>query len=218
MHKKTTRLLFFLFLLLPAAALPLSGEELLIDDFSTGLSPHWQPKSFVGETRYTPVTIDGRKALEAESRASASGLVYEKKIDALQLPILSWSWKIDGVLAKGDATTRKGDDYAARIYVVFPSFFFWRTKAVNYIWANKLPKGTTVFNRYTANDAMIAVESGNGLAGRWLEEKRNIRDDFKSCFGEDPPMIGAIAIMTDTDNTGETATAYYGPIRLLSGQ
>jgi len=211
-----TVLILLALLLLPASFS--AAEELLIDDFNAGLSPHWQVKSFAGETRYTPVTIDGRPALRAEARASASGLIYKKEIDPRKLPILSWSWKIDGVLAKGDATTKKGDDYAARVYVVFPSFLFWRTKAINYIWANKLPKGDRVYNPFTANAAMIAVESGNAMAGRWLDEKRDVREDYISMFHGEPPMIGAIAIMTDTDNTGETATAYYGAIRLLSGQ
>jgi len=217
MRTKTTLLLLLVLLLLPAAASHAAAEELLIDDFSAGLSPHWQVKSFAGKTLYTPVTVDGRPALRAEARASASGLVYRKKIDPEKLPILAWSWKIDGVLAKGDATTKKGDDYAARVYVIFPSLLFWRTKAINYIWANKLPKGSRVYNPFTTNAAMIAVESGNALAGRWLEEKRNIREDYESMFHEEPPMIGAVAIMTDTDNTGETAVAYYGAIRLLAG-
>lgn len=211
-------LLFFLILLLlwmPVAG-PCFSEELLIDDFSTGLASGWHEKSFVGHTQYRPVVIDGRHALQATSKASASGLFFEKKIDPRKLPILSWSWKIKHVLKKGDATTKKGDDYAARIYVIFPSFFFWRTKAINYIWANKLAKGKVIASSYTGNSAMIAVESGNTLAGTWQEERRNVLEDFRSFFKEEPPEIGAIAIMTDTDNTGESAVAYYGPIKFLS--
>ncbi len=212
------RVLFFpiLCLLLFSTAGPCFSEELLIDDFSSGLAAGWHEKSFVGHTIYQPVVIDGRHALKATSKASASGLFFEKKIDPRKLPILSWSWKIEHVLRKGDATTKKGDDYAARIYVIFPSFFFWRTKAINYIWANRLPKGKAIPSSYTDNSVMIAVESGNTLAGSWQNERRNIVDDYRSYFKEEPSEIGAIAIMTDTDNTGESAVAYYGPIRLLS--
>lgn len=211
------RLLFFcaLCLLLLLTAGPCFSGGLLIDDFSAGLAPGWHEKSFDGHTQYRPVVIDGRHALQATSKASASGLFFKKKIDPYKLPILSWSWKIEHVLPKGDATTKKGDDFAARIYVIFPSIFFWRTKGINYIWANKLPKGKVIANSYTSNVAMIAVESGNALAGTWQNERRNIVKDFRSYFKEDPPDIGAIAIMTDTDNTGESAVAYYGPIRLL---
>jgi len=121
---------------------------------------------------------------------------------------------VEHVLAKGDAMHKEGDDYAARVYVVFPSLLFWKTRALNYIWANRLPRGNVVPNAFTANAMMIAVRSGPGETGRWLTEQRNIYEDFKQAFGEEPPMVGAIAIMTDTDNTGETATALYGPIRI----
>ena len=214
----TIRCLICLLILasLPLAAGPCFSGELLIDDFKAGLSSGWQEKSFAGHTLYQPVLIDGRHALKAESRASASGLFFEKEIDPHKFPILTWSWKIEHVLRKGDAATKKGDDYAARVYVIFPSFFFWKTKAINYIWANKLAKGKAVASSYTGNSAMIAVESGNKLAGTWQQERRNILDDYRNFFKEEPPDIGAIAIMTDTDNTGESAVAYYGPIKLLS--
>ena len=62
---------------------------------------------------------------------------------------------------------------------------------------------------------MIAVETGSTRTGRWVVEKRNVLEDYRRVFGLDPPKAGAIAIMTDTDNTGEEAVAYYGPIRIL---
>jgi hypothetical protein len=62
---------------------------------------------------------------------------------------------------------------------------------------------------------MIAVQSGPSLVGQWLEEKRNRLEDYRKCFGEDSPKAGAVAIMTHTDNTGERAMAWYGPIRLF---
>jgi regulator of sigma D len=63
---------------------------------------------------------------------------------------------------------------------------------------------------------MIAVQSGPAHVGQWLEEKRNLLEDYRRCFGEDPGKAGVVAIMTDTDNTGEKAMAWYGPIRLLA--
>jgi len=62
---------------------------------------------------------------------------------------------------------------------------------------------------------MIAVQSGPDHVGQWLEEKRNLLEDYHKCFEEDPPKAGAVAIMTDTDNTGEKTVAWYGLIRLL---
>jgi hypothetical protein len=101
------------------------------------------------------------------------------------------------------------------VYVVFPSVLFWRTRAVNYIWANRLPRGAFLPNVYTGNAVMVAVESGDANAGRWIDEERDLVEDYRRAFGEDPPKIGAVAIMTDTDNTGEEAVAWYGAIRFL---
>ena len=59
---------------------------------------------------------------------------------------------------------------------------------------------------------MIAVESGSGRAGQWIRERRDVREDYRHVFGEEPGRVDAVAIMTDTDNTGATATAWYGDI------
>jgi hypothetical protein len=128
---------------------------------------------------------------------------------------LTWRWKVDHVLSKGNALIKEGDDYAARVYIVFPSSFFWNTTALSYIWANTLPQGKGIPNPFNSNSKRIGVETGSARTGRWVVEKRNVLEDYRRVFGLDPPKAGAIAIMTDTDNTGEEAVAYYGPIRIL---
>lgn len=206
--------MFVLALTLEAAG-TLAAGPLLIDDFVKGFSAGWERKAFKGETVYRPIREEGRAAVKAESRASASAMVYRVSLDPKAYPRLSWSWKIVRTIGKGDERTKGGDDYAARVYVVFPSVLFWRTRAVNYIWANRLPRGDFLPNAYTGNAVMVAVESGDGNAGRWIDEERDIVEDYHRAFGEDPPKIGAVAIMTDTDNTGEEAVAWYGAIRFL---
>lgn len=185
-----------------------------LDHYQSGISPKWKEKKFKGQTHYQASIKDGLPCIAATSSASASGLFYEISYDPEVSPLLAWQWQIDNVLTKSDPTQKSGDDYAARIYVVFPSAFFWRTKALNYIWDARLPKETFITNAYTSNAMMIVVESGPDKKGRWIAEKRNIREDFIKAFGEPPPKVGAIAIMTDTDDTGETTTAWYGPIRI----
>lgn len=151
----------------------------------------------------------------ARSRGAASGLYKEVTLDPAKYPVLRWSWKIRGTIPKGNAMTKAGDDYAARVYVVFPrTFSFFRTRAVNYIWANRIPRGSTLPNAFTSNAMMVAVESGDEKAGTWVAEERNVVEDYRMLFGEDPPAIGAVALMTDTDNTGGETVAYYGDITL----
>lgn len=214
--KKTPFLL--LAVLLFSHQVSASAETILIDDFKNGISSGWKEKSFVGNTIYTPTIIDGEPTLQAESAASASGMFYEIKFNPEKMPLLSWRWKVEKIISKGDAHTKDGDDYSARIYVVFPSFLFWQTKALNYVWANKLPKGEAIPNAFTSNAMMVAVQSGEQNVGKWMNEQRNIYEDYKKLFGAPPPMAGAVAIMTDTDNTGEKTTAWYGPITLSDGQ
>ena len=204
-----------MFLFLPSITPPALAFDILLDDYKQGISKNWKEKSFKGSTRYEVVQEDGQRCIRATSDASASALYYEIDFDPRDYPFLAWRWKVNNILAKGDETKKEGDDYAARVYVVFPSALFWRTKAINYIWANKLTAGQAVPNPFTSNACMIAVQSGPTLVGQWMEEKRNLLEDYRKCFGEDPPEAGAVAIMTDTDNTGEKAVAWYGPIRLL---
>lgn len=206
-------------LLCPAAiiTLLLSGSTalagpVLIDDFKESIRPGWQVKEFKGFTTYTPAVEDNLPCLKASAEGTASGLFYEIKYDPQRQPILAWKWKIDNIVKDGNALTKAGDDYAARIYVIFPAFFFWNTKALNYVWANQLAKGTAVPNSFTSNAMMIAVESGSANTGKWQEYRRNIYEDYQKYFKTAPPGVGAIAIMTDTDNTGNKASACYGPI------
>ena len=196
------------------------SENLVLGNFSAGDLAGWNPKIFKGETSYTLVSDGDRRVLKAHSRATASGLYKEVSLNPRKVPVLRWSWKIAGTIPNGNEKTKEGDDYAARVYLVFPRTLFWKTKAINYIWANTLPKGEALPNAYTANAMMVAVESGNEKAGMWVTEERNVYEDYRRLFGEEPPEIGAVALMTDTDNTGGEATAYYGNIILggLSGK
>ena len=129
-------------------------------------------------------------------------------------------------------TQKKGDDYPARIYVTFAYDpenvgFLERAKfktaqllygeyppmaALNYIWASKAVKGTVVPNPYTQRAMMIVVKSGDADKNKWFTEERNILEDYQKAFGTNPPRISGVAIMTDSDNTKESATTYYGDI------
>jgi hypothetical protein len=195
---------------------PVMAADIVINDYRNGLSSAWEEKSFKGNTRYEVTQEDGEWCIKATSHGSASGLYYQIGYDPKEYPFLAWRWKVKNTLVKGDELKMEGDDYAARVYVVFPSALFWRTKAINYIWANKLAVGQAVPNPFTSNACMIAVQSGPAHLRQWMEEKRNLLEDYRRCFGGDHPKAGAIAIMTDTDNTGEEAIAWYGPIRIQS--
>ncbi len=200
-----------------------------------GLPDGWKPLTFKKiekHTTYTLVKEDDAVVVKAVAEASASGLTRETKINPKEYPIVQWRWKIMNILKKGDVHKKEGDDYPARIYITFEYdasklSFFEKKKyqairllygeypplaAINYIWESKAPIGTMVPNPYTDRVMMFVVESGSAKLDQWINEERNVYEDYKKAFGEEPPMISGVAIMTDTDNTGESATAYYGDI------
>jgi Protein of unknown function (DUF3047) len=207
---KIVAALFFLIFtssLCPAA-------EIVVGAFSSGNLSGWEAKPFKGKTVYSLVPDGEKKVLMAHSRHAASGLLRKITLDTRKYPLLRWTWKVSHSLGKEDITKKSGADFAARVYVVFPRTFFWQTRAINYVWAAKMPKYSSAPSPYTSNAMIIAVESGDGKAGNWVTEERNIYEDYKQLFGEDPPKLGAVAVMTDTDDTRDEVTAWYGDITL----
>jgi hypothetical protein len=231
-----------LVLLIIAMSIPARTDMLVVGGFSVlqpsrGLPAEWEPLTFKGiaqHTQYTLAVDEGMTVVKAHSKAAASGLIRRMEFDPHRFPWIQWRWKIDHTLQKGDATRKEGDDYAARIYVAFAfdaEGAGWAERvrhrtasllagqalpgsALTYIWANRIDRSTIIASPYTSQSMMIAVQSGNQAAGQWVAERRNLVTDYKAAFGKAPPGIIGIAIMTDTDNTGEETTAYYGDITL----
>ena len=186
-----------------------------LPDLTAPGHPGWKEKVFSGRTVYTP--LPGEGLLMAESRGTASGLYHEERVDLRLTPWLNWSWKVGNVLEGVNEREKSGDDYPARIYVVAKGgVAFWRTKALSYVWSSTEGQGAMWPNAFTANAHMIAVRGGSDRPGELVAEKRNIREDWKRAFGEDIEEIDAVAIMTDTDNSGQSARAWYGQPRFTA--
>ena len=191
----------------------MAGEIQPLGVFSSGSLDGWESKSFEGTTSYVPVTLDGVVMLRAESNGTASGMALKKEIDLTKTPFLNWSWRVDHVLSPREETLKSGDDYPARIYVVVSGgFAFWKTRALNYVWASSMPANATWLNAFTSRAQMLALRSGSVDTGRVVFEKRNVREDLKQYLDLDAEKIDAVALMTDTDNGGGRAVAYYGDI------
>jgi len=208
---------------------------------SETLPAGWQPQTFSRIKRHTDyflVEDNGAIVVKAVSDQSASGLAREISITPGEYPVIQWRWKVNNVLQKGDATSKDGDDYPARIYITFAfdpdkAGYLGRLeyeaarlilgkdipyRAISYIWGSNSQAGTMIPNPYTDRVMMFVVESGAGKLQQWVTEKRNVYDDYLKAFGEEPAMISGVAIMTDTDNTGESAVAWYGDIVFRSKQ
>ncbi len=190
----------------------LSMSTVRVANFESGDLSGWKEKQFRGKTNYMIVANDSRNSLIATSSASASALYKEIRIDLVKTPYLNWSWKTENVLTGLNEFTKAGDDYCARVYVVFKHPFFWKTQSITYVWSSKQPIETSWKNPYSSNAMTVAVQSGNTNVGRWVSQKRHIAADYQRLFGEEKRVADGIALMTDTDNSGQSATAYYGNI------
>lgn len=207
---------FQLFLACHLFAVPAaSAQTIVAGDFSSGNLGGWDAKSFTGHTVYQLIkdAASGKTVLQAETRGAASGRFRKIRIDLTKTPFLNWSWKIDKPYRDLDENTRGGDDFPVRVYVVAErGVFGLSTRALNYVWAANKAVGSTWPNPFTSQAMMLAVDQGVARAGQWVSHKRNVRDDLKAAFGEDFTRIDAVAVMTDGDNSGQEARAWYGDI------
>jgi hypothetical protein len=204
-------------------------EVFFHDDF---LDLHnWEPlylPHVKNHTIYEAVKENGRTFLKTQSQASASALVSTKMFNPYIYPHLRWRWKVDNIYQKWDSKKKSGDDYPIRIYVMFQynpesaSFsekLLYKTlkilygqypphSSLCYAWASALTEDEMITSPYTKRAKLIFQEQGSAKLGQWLDEQANILDDYKKAFGKDPLDKAAIAIMNDSDDTGEAAVSY----------
>ena len=195
-----------------AAAAADALEETTVGRFSAGELRGWKTREFEGLTRYEIVEDpDGTgRVLAATSESAASALYLERRIDLAETPILSWRWKVESPLSIADERVKRGDDFSARVYVVSRGFgLLRRPLAITYVWANA-PVGEAWPNPFTARAFMVVVDSGPG--GEWRHHARNVREDFRRFHGKEVRRLEGVAIMTDTDNSGNEGRAWYGDV------
>ncbi|HET7766771.1 MAG TPA: DUF3047 domain-containing protein [Burkholderiales bacterium] len=189
----------------------------------------WTMSQFKTHSQYQLVEDGGVTVLKGRAVVdSASGLLHDLDLDLRDWPILSWRWKVMD-LAPSESSP---DDSPVRVLVNFAGdlgklpfsdrvfydqFRFFSGQrlpyaGVMYVWGSKTPKGGEVRNKYTSRIKMIAVESGRAKLGQWLPESRNVEEDYRRLFGEEPGKVVSVGIMTEADGSDRPLEAYYGDI------
>jgi len=198
----------------------------------------WQHCAFPGKksTRYQAVRLDGRDAVFGESDSAASMLRQNLRVEASDLGKLGFSWKVPKMIAGADMTQRDSDDSPVRVLLAFEgdrSKFSVKNAMLSelalaltgepmpyatlmYVWGTHSATESVVINPRTDRIRKLVLESGPAHLGRWLDYERDIRADYEKAFGEAPGALVGIAIMTDSDNTRQKASAWYGPVSLVS--
>ena len=174
--------------------------------------------------------------VEGTANASAAALAHRLDVDVRATPILRFSWKVGNLLDRSNPREKSGDDYAARVYVTFasdPTRESFRERAENaiaqalyketpphaaltYVFTHKAVRGDIITSPYTSRARMIVVDADPASVGQWKSFTRDVYEDYKRAFGEEPTRISGIAIMVDADNTGDKASARFGDISLMA--
>jgi len=196
------------------------SPQVFLEDFQQGLTQHWVERRLASASTRYEVVQEGRNAvLIGRSDRSASILWHDLDLVPAEAGTISWRWKIEHAVSPNRREREKrGDDYAARLFVVFdPDEFGPSTEAICYVWAANEPLGAIYQNPYFDRIGTIVVESGSQRVGEWVAEERDLIADYWRVFGKPPEAVTAVAIMVDTDDTRSKATAWFDDISLVLG-
>lgn len=175
----------------------------------------WRRKSFGEPTRYRIREIEGGRAIEAVGQASAAGLFRDLRFAVTEHPIVEWTWRVDRLPEAADIRSAAADDFGASLFFLFgrPGLLRPEPQTLAYAWTSEAtPEGSVVASpRRPGTLQTFVLQSGSDNLGEWVTERRNLVEDYRRAFGEDPPEHAEIvALWSDSDQTGEAVKAYYG--------
>lgn len=221
------------------AAAALTASSVWVGKFSERGNPPapWHVVKLPGHrpTAYRVAHVAGRMAVEATVDSSMSLLARPIAADLSATPILCWRWYVEDVVDKANMKIKRGDDYAARVYVAFDipdsalsgsarfklklaRNLFGRQMpdaAIVYVWDNRHPVGTARKSSYTDRSQLIVAESGRGKTRSWVAERVDVKRDLENAFPKQPGKLTQIAVAADGDNTGSKGRAAFADIHLV---
>ena len=169
------------------------------------------------KTRYSLGNNENGKFLRAEANNSASGLGKEIKINLIETPFLNITWKIEKDLPGIDEGSKKGHDYAARVFVVKKTGATpLSNRAMNYVFSSNNDVNTYHPSPFTKKSIDYVLSTTKENLNEWVTVKVNVRDHFKKFHNLDLDEINGVAIMSDTDNSKLRSIAYYQNIYFSS--
>jgi hypothetical protein len=220
----TLVLLVLAAVLIPATAPPGAQDAcLVLDDFTAGtvgeFPAGWTPRKDAGRAVYRVQDEGGLRFLRAVAKGLGIQAARETgSWDPATHPVLAWSWRPREFPAGADERQSATNDSALAVYLAVPYSKIRGPKAVKYIWSEKVPVGTRLESNGGLTQVRVLRSGAPASTNAWVEERVNVLRDFQAFFKEsETPKIGGIAVLTDADDTGSTASGDYALFRACRG-
>jgi len=188
---------------------------------------HWSAATWNGDARW--VNDNGKNVVKLHSKNALTFLEKTVDIDISHYPVISWRWKVENDLKSIDENTVAGDDHPIRLFFVFEPdedrqsswfrvkrFFYldrihghpFGGRFTEYLWSSHLLPEDVIKDPGKPRQKLLVADSGKEKLGQWMSYQRNLYDDFKKLYNEEPRRLVFIGILNDTDHSGQEATSY----------
>ena len=187
-----------------------NAEKIAVFDFTDEEFKTLKVKKVKGKTTWTLDVNEKGNFIKAEAEGKGSGLGKEIKIDLLKTPFINITWKVEKDLSGIDEKSKKGHDYAARVFVIKKTgSTMLSNRAINYVFSSNNNVDENWYSPYTKKSLDYVLSTTKENLNTWVTVKANVKDHFKKFHDLDVVDLTAVAIMTDTDNSKLKAVSYY---------
>ena len=195
----------------------LVAETINVFEFTKEEMKSLEVRKVKGKTTYTLGFNENGNYIRAEAEGKASGLGKELKINLLKTPFINITWKVEKDLPGIIENSKKGHDYAARVFVIKKTgTTALSNRAINYVFSSNNLAGNNWPSPYTKKSIDYVLSTTKKHHDQWITVKANVRDHFKKFHDLDVKELTGVAIMTDTDNSRLKAISYYQNIYFSS--
>ena len=195
----------------------LVAETINVFEFTKEEMKSLEVRKVKGKTTYTLGFNENGNYIRAEAEGKASGLGKELKINLLKTPFINITWKVEKDLPGIIENSKKGHDYAARVFVVKKTgTTALSNRAINYVFSSNNSVGNNWPSPYTKKSIDYVLSTTKEHHDQWITVKANVREHFKKLHDLDVSELTGVAIMTDTDNSKLKAISYYQNIYFSS--
>ena len=207
------KLFFKILFSLILAVNTLSADEVKVFDFTETELTELKVRKVRGadnKTVYSIGTNENGNFLKSVANNAASGLGKEIKIDLNKTPFINITWKIEKDLSGIKENTKKGHDFAARVFVIKKTGATpLSNRAINYVFSSNNEIGLSWPSPYTKKSIDNVLASTKDSLNEWITVKANVKEDFKRFHDLDVNELDGLAIMSDTDNSKMNSIAYF---------